>query len=199
MSVSQFKEHYWYKKELIDICRKYKLPTYGTKFELNCYIISFLKGTSPAKIKPIRKNHRHGNTKVITPNTKIIESGFSLNDDARVFFAKYYNVQKFSFKKSMAIKMREIESENNTNATVLDIIEAYESKNKIPKSNNEENTYQWNNFVRDFNTDNSSKKFRNKMATASFLWNKVKDSTNEKKYNNCLLEIYQEELIKYLK
>ncbi|UQS83590.1 SAP domain-containing protein [Bombilactobacillus thymidiniphilus] len=55
MTVSTFQKYCWYKNELVAICQKYHLPTYGTKYELVQYIISFLEGKSAIQIKPLRK------------------------------------------------------------------------------------------------------------------------------------------------
>lgn len=40
LSVKDFEKYYWYKDELVKICRKNNLPSYGTKAELNQYIVS---------------------------------------------------------------------------------------------------------------------------------------------------------------
>ncbi|KKW87747.1 hypothetical protein XA20_07740, partial [Lacticaseibacillus rhamnosus] len=78
--------------------------------------------------------------------TKLLNSGFSLNKEARKFFEDYYNVPKFSFRKSMGIKMREVEKSGDTKATVADLIHVIENDESDITSNKEEQTYQWNNF-----------------------------------------------------
>lgn len=130
LSVEEFKKFYWYKTELVQICKDNQLPSYGTKAEQ------------------------------INPQTKLLASGFKLNAEARKFFADYFQVSKFSFKKSMAIKMRQVQSDQDTSATVQDLIDAYQ--NKTLTDNEEEHTYQWNNFVKDFNHDERSKKYSQK-------------------------------------
>lgn len=201
MSVQEFKEKYWYKADLQKICRKYKLPTYGTKYELMQYICQLLSGKDAKKIIAVRKKHRNGKLLVqeITPETKILQSGFSLNAEARKFFCKYFNVAKFSFTKSMGAKMREIESNGDENATVNDLIIAYKNPLSSSRNNNEETTYQWNNFVKDFNSDPLSKAYSSKMKVAAILWKQVKNSKLDKKYNRKLLLNNQNELKIYLK
>ncbi len=199
MSVNEFKKQYWYKTELEKICRAHNLPTYGTKYELSHYIIQFLNGVSAQQIKPIRKKNRRGLfTDQIRPETKILESGFSLNKAARLFFGNYYGVEKFSFTKTMAIKMREVEAKCDKEATVQDLIDAYEQKRPDLTNNNEEQTYQWNHFVRDFRNDSLAQKYRSPMKVAAFLWGKIKSSEQEKKYSRALLLSYQDEIIEYL-
>jgi hypothetical protein len=99
-------------------------------------------------------------TEQINPQTKLLATGFKLNAEARKFFADYFQMSKFSFKKSMAIKMRQVQSDQDTSATVQDLIDAYQ--NKTLTDNEEEHTYQWNNFVKDFNHDERSKKYSQK-------------------------------------
>lgn len=109
-----------------------------------------------------------------------MNSGFSLNKEARKFFEDYYGVSKFSFRKSMGIKMREVEKSGDLEATVLDLVHVIENDEMDLTRNQEEQTYQWNNFVRDFRTDNCSKKYRDPMKVASVLWKIVKESNQEK-------------------
>jgi hypothetical protein len=127
----------------------------------------------------------------------LLNSGFSLNKEARKFFEDYYNVPKFSFRKSMGIKMREVEKSGDTKATVADLIHVIENDESDITSNKEEQTYQWNNFVRDFMNDKSSKKYKDSMKFAAILWKLVRNSDQEKKYshelmikNNKLIEMY---------
>ncbi|AUI71245.1 SAP domain-containing protein [Companilactobacillus alimentarius] len=203
MSSDVFISFYWYKEELQKICREYQLPSYGTKAELTNYIVKFLDGVPVSSIKPVRKIRRStsGNLKAedINLNTKLLNSGFSLNNEARKFFEQYYKVPSFSFRKSMGIKMREVERNADTNATVRDLIWALENSQVDLKHNKEEQTYQWNNFVRDFRLDISSKNYRTPMKVASILWKKVRDSNQEKKYSHKLMVNNSKLIEKYLK
>lgn len=134
--------------------------------------------------------------KEISLNTKSIEDRFKFNNEARKFFADYFNVKNFSFTKEMASALRIAEKNNDNNITVADLIEIYinsKSKDRLNQSP-EEKTYQWNNFVKDFNNDDDSKNFTNKMKVASILWSKVRDNPVPKKYNHSLLEKYSSKL-----
>lgn len=53
---------------------------------------------------------------------KLIGSGFSFNNEARRWFANYFGVKNFSFKKEMAIIKRKAEAEDDTKITVRDLI-----------------------------------------------------------------------------
>jgi hypothetical protein len=123
-TLSEFKQTYYYKTDLIKLCRQWNLPTSGTKAELNSYIEKYLKGMSANEIKPCRSNRIHCSLTYneINLNTKLINSGFCFNKVARRWFADYFGVDKFSFSKPMAIIKRQAEAEQNTDITVGDLI-----------------------------------------------------------------------------
>ncbi|CAJ2234654.1 SAP domain-containing protein [Companilactobacillus paralimentarius] len=199
LSVEDFQKFYWYKTELVQICKDNQLPSYGTKAELNQYIIQYLSGIPQSQIKTVRTNTHISSLKTeqINPQTKLLATGFKLNAEARKFFADYFQMSKFSFKKSMAIKMRQVQSDQDTSATVQDLIDAYQ--NKTLTDNEEEHTYQWNNFVKDFNHDERSKKYSQKMKVAAIIWSKVRDGQTDKTYRSQLIDQYQSEIEKYRK
>lgn len=206
LTVEEFEKHYWYKTELEKICREYDLPSQGTKAELQVYIKEFLSGRKPSNKRAASSRVRKSTAlskEEITLDTKLIGDGFKLNKDARSFFAEYFNVEKFSFTKDMAIALRKAEEENNLEMTVRDLIKVYvESKSNKKGSkkkiieNEEEKTYQWNNFVRDFFEDENTKVFNRNMKVAAYLWSKVRDNPGEKRYSSELLEEYRDELEK---
>ncbi|WP_429971051.1 SAP domain-containing protein [Fructilactobacillus sp. Tb1] len=200
MDIKEFKSCYFYKTDLMKMCNYYNLPTYGTKAELESYIIKYLNGIDSKNIHPLRKRKTKKDklkSEQITINTKLLESGFSLNREARKFFCSYYNVNNFHFKKSMAIKLREVERNNDLNATVLDLIKA--KNNKIIIENDEEKTYQWNNFLKSFCESNESNQFINKIKVASILWNYAKQETISKKYEDALINLKYDDIKKYKK
>ncbi|MBZ1523818.1 SAP domain-containing protein [Leuconostoc mesenteroides] len=200
MRIKDFQSYYWYKTELQQICKKHSLPTTGTKAELTAYIIKLLAGVPVSKIEATRKIRRKGTLKAssITPNTSILASGFSLNNEARAFFKAYYGLSQFSFKKSMAIKMRAIETTQDKKATVQDLIDLYNHPYENLVTNAEEQTYQWNNFVKTFMSDDCTTVYRDRMTVASILWAKVRDSNQPKQYNKELLKQYQSDIRQYL-
>lgn len=202
MTIAEFREQYWYKTELEDICRQHHLPAYGTKAELTAYILEYLSGKAPEEIRPVRRNKRLKKTlsaSEMTLNTKLLDSGFLFNDEARQFFQNYFGLDKFSFKKAMAIKMREVEASQDYSATIADLIAVLEVPQVPSPDNAEEKTYQWNRFVKNFNQDPLSKQFYPPMKVASILWRQVRDSRREKVYQSSLLEEYAEEIAPFLK
>ncbi|MFK5705948.1 SAP domain-containing protein [Ligilactobacillus sp. LYQ139] len=193
------KKEYWYKKDLQRFCSEKGLPSYGTKAELLIYIEKYFGGTPLSDIKPLRRPKRASKKLLwdeMTPETKILNSGFSLNGEARKFFKYYLGLEKFSFKKNMAIKLREIERNQDEAATIQDLINAYFNSSKIRTP--EEKTYEWNHFVKDFFNDENSKKFGSKLKVASILWSNVKQSAGSKKYNSSLIEKYKDKIQDYM-
>ncbi|OAD63996.1 hypothetical protein A7K95_00555 [Pediococcus parvulus] len=202
MSAREFLEHYWYKTELQTICRQNKLPTFGTKAELTSYLVAFLNGVPLSKIKIARKVTRQKSLKAceITPKTRLLDSGFSLNNEARQFFSNYFHTAQFSFKKVMAIKLREVQRTKDVTADVADLINLYLDAQNHKKSfnNAEESTYQWNNFVKGFCKDPQSANYSNKLKVAAILWQKVKLGRGTKQYKSILIHRYSTAIQNYL-
>ena len=199
MTSEKFSSFYWYKGELQNICSQYGLPRYGTKAELVKYIIAFLNGEPATEIKPLRKPRRRVASQLtadsITLDTKLLDSGFSLNQAARTFFANYFGVEHFTFRKIMGIKMREVEKNEDVNATVADLVKILREPQMISLDNDEEQTYQWNSFVQAFRSDSISKKYYEPMKVAAIIWKIIKASDQPKIYTRTLL-IENAELIK---
>lgn len=131
---------------------------------------------------------------------KLIGSGFSFNNEARRWFANYFGVKNFSFKKEMAIIKRKAEAEDDTKITVRDLIYHIEHwKQEEIESVAEEQTYQWNNFVRDFFENPATKKYQDRLKVAAILWKLVRESSNNKIYSHGLLRQYEKEIHSYKK
>lgn len=196
-SIAEFEHTYYYKTDLLKICKELSLPASGTKAELNSYITTYLNGMPATQIKPKRrqKSRRSLTYQEINLDTKLVGSGFLFNNEARRWFADYFGVKNFSFKKEMAIIKRKAEVENDTNITIRDLIYRIEYWNQEEiGSVAEEQTYQWNNFVRDFFKDSVTIKYEDRLKVAAILWNKVKKSSNSKIYTHNLLQQYQKEI-----
>ena len=58
---------------------------------------------------------------------------------------------------------------------------------------------QWNQFLKDFCSDESSHQYTNKLTVASILWKEVRDSKNEKVYSKQLLNEYKSKIEAYRK
>lgn len=196
LSLKQFSAYYWYKDELAAICRQVGLEAVGTKAELQTRLAGFLSsGKIPKRSRrghfsQIRKTAA-ANT-VISLSTRLIPEGFKFNRTAREFFAKYYNVKKFSFTKELAAALRNAEKRGDLEKTVADLVAVYEKnknqKTKAARQSAEEKTAQWNNFVRDFNREASTRGMANRMQVAALLWRQVRDRAGAKIYSRQLLD-----------
>ncbi len=127
LTLAQFNAHYFYKTELVSLCKQYGLPAYGTKAELNQYIRLYLSGEPITHIKSTRKRppHKKLATGQLSLKTKIVGSGFKFNNEAREFFANYFGVAHFSLKKEMAIIKRRAETTHDNQLTVGDLLKLY--------------------------------------------------------------------------
>jgi len=202
LTVEEFNKHYWYKTDLQAICRQYNLSVDGTKAELEQGIRAFLSGESHdnkrTKVSKIRKSTT--SQQPISLDTKLIGGGFKFNHEARVFFADYFNVAKFSFTKAMAVALREAEENQDYDMTVADLVEIYlDRSNTVVEQSTDEKSYQWNKFVRDFNKDPQSNIFHEKMKVAAILWSKVRDNPIQKVYDNFLIEKHFNEVKQFQK
>ncbi|GGB36061.1 hypothetical protein GCM10011409_11850 [Lentibacillus populi] len=197
MTIKEFEQHYWYKEDLKRICREHNLSSHGIKAELEDRIKGFLQG----EIVPDKRKQSSGQRKRKSPaeislDTKLIPDGFKFNQRARGFFKAYYKVSKFSFTKEMASALRDAERRSDQDMTVADLIAIYENGKRIRTTSPEDRTYQWNNFVRDFNSDDRTKGMKNKMKVAAYLWKQVKNNPGSKEYNGELLDKFGNELKK---
>ncbi len=201
-NITEFEHTYYYKTDIVKICKLLSLPASGTKAELNSYITAYLNGTPATQIKTKRKQKLRPSLtyEEINLDTKLIGSGFSFNNEARRWFANYFGVKNFSFKKEMAIIKRKAEAEDDTKITVRDLIYHIEHwKQEEIELVAEEQTYQWNNFVRDFFEDPATKKYQDRLKVAAILWKLVRESSNNKIYSHGLLRQYEKEIHSYKK
>lgn len=99
----------------------------------------------------------------------------------------------------MDIKMREIGTDRNVNATVQDLIHAYEECDINIFKNKEEKTYQWNNFVKEFRNDRLSKKIQTINEGRIHFMEKGQRFRAIKNYSRNVIYKYEKDLYTYLK
>ena len=194
-SYEEFSTYYWYKDELIKICRELGINSTGTKQELNKVIQEYFWGSF---IK--RKPHRYKpkvSVSEVTLHTPLLECGFSFNLKFRKYFSILTGVSPFKFTADMATAWRKVKRENDSNFTIKDMLEIYYGKSNYAKYDN--SVCQWNQFLKDFCTDKNSSNYSNKLKVASILWKKIRDSKNEKIYSNNLLIEYADNIKEYFK
>ena len=193
-SFEDFNLYYWYREELSQICKSLELEYRGTKQELNESIHQYFLGNKVEK----RVNKR--NTKQvedITLNTPLLYCGFSFNQKFRDYFSAVTGISPFKFNADMATAWRKVKKDKDITFTIQDMIKIYYGESDYAKYDS--SACQWNQFLKDFCSDECSKFYSNKLKVASILWKEVRNSTNEKIYSRELLNKYEHKVMEYRK
>ena len=193
-SFEEFSRYYWYREELAEICKSLELEYRSTKQELNHIIEQYFKGNRVEKsVKKLTKNQ----TKAITLNTTLFECGFSFNQKFREYFSAATGVNPFKFNADMATAWRKVKAENDLNFTIQDMLKVYYGESDYAKYDN--SACQWNQFLKDFCSDEFSDYYSDKLKVAAILWKEVRDSKYEKIYSRQLLNEYGDKIEEYHK
>ena len=97
----EFSKYYWYRDELIKICKAHGLKAPSSKVQLNAVIKAYFSGE---KISPAKKVVRPKMKAVVTNltlDTGLIACGFNCGNRFREFFRKQTGKDSFSFKVDM--------------------------------------------------------------------------------------------------
>ncbi|MDU3830842.1 SAP domain-containing protein [Gemella haemolysans] len=193
-SFEEFNKYYWYREELSQICKSLGLEYRCTKKELNYIIEQYFKGARIEKsTRKVNKKH----AEAISLNTPLLECGFSFNQKFRDYFSAVTGVSPFKFNADMATAWRKVKRDNEEKFTIQDMIKIYYGESDYAKYDN--STCQWNQFLKDFCTDEHSNNYSNKLKVAAILWKEVRKSKNEKIYSKELLNEYRFKLEEYRK
>ena len=185
-SFEEFNRYYWYREELSQICKFLGLEYRGTKQELNHIIEQYFKGNRIEKsVRKVNKKQ----AEATTLNTPLLECGFSFNQKFREYFSVVTGVNPFKFNADMATAWRKVKAENDLNFTIQDMLKVYYGESDYAKYDH--SVCQWNQFLKDFCSDEFSDFYSNKLKVAAILWKEVRDSTNEKIYSRQLLDEYR--------
>ena len=203
----EFSKYYWYREELIKICRTLGLKSKGGKIELNKVIESYFKGEKLLPKKSASSRHPESNlrqhkTKICNPKSKprhselvseslslstsLIECNFTFGPRFRQFFEKETGVKPFKFNVDMVASAKKAKETNDINFTLGDLLDIYYKKKTYAKY--DKSALQWNKFVQDFYADPATAHIPNKLQTAAKLWKIVRESTREKVYTHDLLK-----------
>jgi len=193
-SFEEFNLYYWYREELSQICKSLGLEYRGTKQELNDIIHQYFLGNKVEKSVNKRKTKQ---VEVITLNTPLLCCGFSFNQKFRDYFSAVTGISPFKFSANMATAWRKVKRDKDITFTIQDMIKIYYGELDYAKYDN--SACQWNQFLKDFCSDECSKFYSNKLKVASILWKEVRNSTNEKIYSRELLNEYEHKVMEYRK
>ena len=193
-SFEEFNRYYWYRDELSQICKSLGLEYRCTKQELNHIIEQYFKGN---RIEKFLSKGNKNQSEVITLDTPLLECGFSFNQKFRDYFSEVIGVNPFKFNADMATAWRKVKRDNDIKFTIQDMIKIYYGESDYAKYDN--SVCQWNQFLKDFCTDEFSEYYSNKLKVAAILWKEVRDSKNEKIYSRELLKKYEDKIEAYCK
>lgn len=193
-SFEEFNRYYWYRDELSQICKSLGLEYRCTKQELNHIIEQYFKGN---RIEKFLSKGNKNQSKVVTLDTPLLECGFSFNQKFRDYFSAVTGVNSFKFNADMATAWRKVKRDNDIKFTIQDMIKIYYGESDYAKYDN--SVCQWNQFLKDFCTDEFSEYYSNKLKAAAILWKEVRDSKNEKIYSRELLKKYEDKIEAYHK
>lgn len=193
-SFEEFNRYYWYRKELSQICKALGLEYRSTKQELNYIIEQYFKGNIVEKsVKKVNRNK----AEAITLNTPLLKCSFSFNQKFRKYFSDITGIIPFKFNADMATAWRKVKAENDLNFTVQDMLKVYYGESDYVKYDN--SACQWNQFLKDFCSDEISDYYSDKLKVAAILWKEIRDSKNEKVYSRQFLNEYRYKIEDYYK
>ena len=193
-SFEDFDLYYWYREELSQICKSLGLEYRGTKQELNEIIHQYFLENKVDKRVNKRKTKQ---VEDITLNTPLLHCAFSFNQKFRDYFSAVTGISPFKFNADMATAWRKVKKDKDITFTIQDMIKIYYGESDYAKYDS--SACQWNQFLKDFCSDECSKFYLNKLKVASILWKEGKNSTNEKIYSRELLNKYEHKVMEYRK
>lgn len=188
----EFCKYYWYRDELIKICRTHGLKAPSGKIELNRVIEAYFAGE---KILPEKKNVVKTKKTVteLTLDTGLIECGFTFGNRFREFFSKQTGVSPFKFNVDMVATAKAVKEIGDESFTLGDLLDIYYGKKTYAVYDRA--ALQWNKFVKDFCEDNDTRVFNERLKAAAKLWKIVRESDMKKEYSHELFEKYRNKIL----
>ncbi|MBO4473324.1 MAG: hypothetical protein J5750_00270 [Clostridiales bacterium] len=191
---AEFSKYYWYREELIKICKTHGLKAPSGKIELYKIIEAYFNGEKilPEKKPAVRNRAKNTASKELTLATGLIECGFTFGPRFREFFEKQTGVTRFKFNVDMVATAKAVKENGDESFTLGDLLDIYYGKKTY--ATYDKSALQWNKFVKDFCSDPATIVFPDRMKTAAKLWKIVRESDQEKVYTSGLLVKYRDEM-----
>lgn len=186
---AEFSKYYWYRDELIIICKAHGLKADGSKIELNKVVEAYFLGE---KILPEKKKSTKTHKATVTElalNTGLIECGFTFGSRFREFFKQQTGEENFKFNVDMVATAKAVKESGDESFTLGDLLDIYYGK--MTYATYDKSALQWNKFVKDFCEDEATKAFPERLKAAAALWKIVRESDMKKEYSHDLLEKYK--------
>ena len=190
-SYEEFLKYYWYREELIKICKAHGLKADGSKIELNKVIEAYFSGEKLLPEKKIAVKKKKSSVTELTPDTGLIECGFTFGPRFRDFFVKQTGEASFKFNVDMVATAKRVKETGDEAFTLGDLLDIYYGKQTY--ATYDKSALQWNRFVKDFCTDEATLRFENRLKAAAKLWKIVRESDRKKEYSHELLEEFMRE------
>ena len=186
----EFCKFYWYREELIRICKTLGLKSDGSKIELNNVIRAYFSGE---KILPVKKTRaKKVSVSKLTLDTGLIACGFTFGNRFRDFFSEQTGVKPFKFNVDMVATAKAVKENGDEDFTLGDLLDVYYGKKTY--ATYDKSALQWNKFVKDFCADEDTKIFHERLRAAAVLWKIVRESDWKKEYSHELFEKYADML-----
>lgn len=189
---TEFSKYYWYRDELIKICKSHGLKAPSGKIELYKIIEAYFAGEKilPEK-KPVRK--KKPTVSELTLDTGLIECGFTFGPRFREFFEKQTGESRFKFNVDMVATAKTVKENRDESFTLGDLLDIYYGKKTY--ATYDKSALQWNKFVKDFCLDPATEVFPERMKAAAKLWKIVRESDQEKVYSPDLLKKHKDSIV----
>lgn len=189
----EFAKYYWYRDELLGICRKMGLSSSGGKRELEDIIRQHFEGTlDAAKLNKEetarRKVRKDKASEPYTTDTSIVLSGFTCGRAGREYFEKATGIVPFHFTADMVACIKKARKENDTSFTLGDLADVFYGKKAYAVY--DKSVCQWNQFLKDYFANRGKKGSKEE---ACRLWKIVRDSDKPKVYSKALLSAERED------
>ena len=186
----EFCKFYWYREELIRICKALGLKSDGSKIELNNVIRAYFSGE---KILPVKKTRaKKVSVSKLTLDTGLIACGFTFGNRFRDFFSEQTGVKPFKFNVDMVATAKAVKENGDEDFTLGDLLDVYYGKKTY--ATYDKSALQWNKFVKDFCADEDTEIFHERLRAAAVLWKIVRESDRKKEYSHELFEKYADML-----
>ena len=185
----EFTKYYWYREEVVAICKSLGLCSSGYKAELNERIENYFKG-KPQKIKTPRRSSAKKKVSELSLETGLLECDFRFSQRFRDFFSEQTGIKNFKFTVDMVASARKVREIGDTAFTLGDLLDIFYGRKSYAQY--DKVSLQWNAFVKEFCADPATAQFSNKLKVAARLWKEVRESAREKRYKHELLEEFKE-------
>ena len=188
----EFSKYYWYREELIGICKAHGLKHDGSKIELNNVIEAYFSGEKILPEKTKQTKVRKSTVKELTLETGLLECGFTFGNRFREFFSKQTGEEHFKFNVDMVATVKEVKLKGDEDFTLGDLLDIYYGRKTYAKY--DKSALQWNRFVKDFCEDEATQIYEERLKKAAALWKIVRESDREKVYSRELLEEFKDRI-----